>query len=76
MGALNGIGDIMKGIYLTLSLNEGGLMLSKESIEEYQKIMKEQYGEEVSFEEAREQGENLVRFVELLIEIDRKPKNN
>ena len=51
-------------------------MLSKESIEEYQKIMKEQYGEEVSFEEAREQGENLVRFFELLIEIDRKPKNN
>ena len=51
-------------------------MLGKESIEEYQKIMKEQYGEEVSFEEAREQGENLVRFVELLIEIDRKPKNN
>ena len=51
-------------------------MLSKESIEEYQKIMKEQYGEEVSFEDAREQGENLVSFVELLIEIDRKPKNN
>ena len=51
-------------------------MLNKESIEEYQRIMKEHYGEEISFEEAREQRENLVSFFELLIEIDRKPKNN
>ena len=50
-------------------------MLDKEMVEEYQKIMKEQYGEEISFEEAREQGENLVRFFELLIVIDRKQMN-
>ena len=60
----------------TLVCQKGGVMLNKESIEEYQRIMKEHYGEEISFEEAREQRENLVSFFELLIETDRKPKNN
>lgn len=44
-------------------------------VEEYQKIMKETYGEEISFDEAKEQGENLVRFYQLLIDIDMRNKN-
>ena len=72
--ALNGIGAIMKGIYLTLSLNEGGIMLSKDSVEKFQRIFKEQYGEDLTEEEARESGENLVRYVKLLIEMDQASK--
>jgi len=72
--ALNGIGAIMKGIYLTLSLNEGGIMLSKDSVENFQRIFKEQYGEDLTEEEVRESGENLVRYVKLLIEMDQASK--
>jgi len=49
-------------------------MLKKESIKEYQRIFKELYGKELSFEEAREQGENLVRFFEALIKADKASK--
>jgi len=50
--------------------------LSDKSIEKYRAIHKNNFGEEISFEEAREQGTNLVRFIELLIEWDSKDNGN
>ena len=50
-------------------------MLTKESIEKYQEIFMKNYGYEISFEEAREQGENLVRYFELLLKADRQGKD-
>ena len=49
-------------------------MLSKDSVENFQRIFKEQYGEDLTEEEARESGENLVRYVKLLIETDKASK--
>ena len=49
-------------------------MLSKQAIEEYQKIMKEEYGQEITLAEAEEQGTRLLRFFELLIKIDQRKK--
>jgi len=49
-------------------------MLSKESVESFQRLFKEHYAEDMTYEEAREAGENLVRYFELLIELDRKSK--
>lgn len=40
--------------------------ISDEKIEEYRKIYKEQFGEEISKEEAREQGINLVNLMKLI----------
>jgi len=51
-------------------------MLSKQAIEEYQKIMKEEFGQDITVGEAEEQGTRLVGFFETLIEIDRKQKLN
>jgi hypothetical protein len=42
--ALNGFSDILGETYLTLSLNEEGIMLSKESVEGFQRIFIEHYG--------------------------------
>lgn len=44
--------------------------LSDESIEKFQRIFKEYYGNEISKQEALEQGLRLVNFMKLLIEID------
>lgn len=41
-------------------------MLSKLAIEEYQKIFKEEFGEEISDEEAREQGERLIQLFKVI----------
>jgi len=41
--------------------------LSDEQIGEYQRIFKDTYGEEISFEEARELGLSLIRLVALII---------
>lgn len=49
-------------------------MLSRHTIEEYQKVMKEEYGQKLGYAEAGEQGTRLVKFFELLIEIDQKQK--
>ncbi len=37
-------------------------MLSKQSIEEYQKIMKEEFGQDISISEAEEQGIRLMNY--------------
>ena len=49
-------------------------MLSKESIKEFKKIYKEEFGEEISDKEAFEQGTNLVNFFGLLHKIDVRGK--
>lgn len=49
-------------------------MLSKQAIEEYQRIMKERYGQDITLAEAEEQGTRLLKFFELLIEMDQKSK--
>ena len=48
------------------------VQLSKERILEWQKILKEDYGKEVSFAEAAEAANNLVGFFDLLLKIDRR----
>lgn len=47
-------------------------MLSQKAIVEFQRIMKEEYGQDITTAEAEEQGTHLLKFFELLIEIDRK----
>jgi len=49
-------------------------MLSKQAIEEYRKIMKEEFMQDITVAEAEEQGTRLLKFFELLIDIDRKNK--
>jgi hypothetical protein len=41
-------------------------MLSDKAIEKYRRIYKKEYGKEISTEEAREQGENLVRLFKVI----------
>jgi hypothetical protein len=41
-------------------------MLSKEAVEEFQKIYKETFGIELSYEDAAEQGHNLLRFIKFV----------
>lgn len=48
------------------------MSLSQKSIDEYKKIYKKVYKENITDAEAREQGERLVRFFEILIEIDER----
>ena len=47
-------------------------MFSKQAIDEFKLIMKEDYGEELSDGEATEMGERLVRFFDILLRIDRR----
>ena len=49
-------------------------MLSKQAIEEYQKIMKEEFRQEITVAEAEEQGTRLLKFFEILIKIDQRGK--
>ena len=50
-------------------------MLSKQAIEEYQKIFKEEFRQEISSAEAEEQGNLLLKIFEILVKIDQKNKN-
>ena len=50
-------------------------MLSDKVVQEYKKIFKEKYGQDLTDAEAREQGERLVKFFEILIGIDRRTLN-
>lgn len=49
-------------------------MVSDKLIKELQVIAKEEGGMEMTFEEAKRAGETLVKYFELLIEIDKKKK--
>jgi len=46
--------------------------LSDDDIQKYQQIYKEQFGKEISKQEAYEQGHNLIGFFKVLLEWDRK----
>lgn len=48
--------------------------ISDEHAKEFQKIMKEEYGEDISLSEAKEQGGRLTSLFKILIEADRKRK--
>ena len=50
------------------------MQLSKESIEEFKRIFKKEYGRELTYEEAYEAAFNLLGFFELLWKIDRRLK--
>jgi len=52
------------------------MSLSKEAIEEFKKIWKEDFGKEISDQEAYESGSNLVNFFKLLYEIDQRNKRD
>ena len=51
------------------------VMLSKKAIEEYRKIYKKEYGEEITVAEAEEQGSRLLRLFEILLRIDKRNKD-
>lgn len=51
------------------------MLLSKESIKEFKKIYKEEFGEEISDQKACEKGSNLINFFKLLYKIDKRNKN-
>jgi len=53
------------------------VQLSKKTISKWQKILKEDYGREISFAEASEAAHNLVVFFDLLLKIDMRnnPQN-
>lgn len=48
------------------------MSLSQKAIDKYKKIYKKVYKEDITDAEAREQGERLVRFFKILIDIDEK----
>jgi len=45
-------------------------MLSDKAIQEYKEIFKTEFNQDLTDAEAREQGERLIKFFELLIKID------
>ena len=46
------------------------VQLSRESVLKWQKLFKEEYGKEFTYEEAYEAAHNLVGFFDLLLKID------
>lgn len=51
-------------------------MLSDKAIQEYKEIFKNEYGQDLTDAEAREQGERLLKFFEILLKIDQKVNKN
>jgi len=49
-------------------------MLSHKAVEEYRKIFKKEFGEDISYEEAEQQGTRLLKLFEILIQVDHKVK--
>ena len=49
-------------------------MISDPLVKEFQKIVKEESGMELSIEESKRAGESLVKYFELLIKIDKSKK--
>lgn len=46
------------------------MAISNETIQEYRDAIKEEYGADISFEEAREHVHNLVGYFDVLLQID------
>ena len=51
-------------------------MLSTKTVEEFQRIMREEYGAEMTKQEASEAAHNLVGYFDLLAKIDARIKSN
>lgn len=51
-------------------------MLSNHSIKQYKEIFKNEFGQDLTDDEAREQGERLVKFFEILLKIDHRVNKN
>lgn len=49
-------------------------MLSDRSVQEFKEIFKKEFRQDLTDAEARDQGERLLKFFELLIIIDRRNK--
>ena len=49
--------------------------LSTGALEEYRKIFKKEFGEDISYEEAELQGTRLVKLFQILLQIDNRVKN-
>lgn len=49
---------------------------SSDGLKEFRRIYKEEYGKDLTYEEAKEAGANLVNFFKLLIEIDQRNKQD
>ena len=49
-------------------------MLSDKAVQEYKEIFKNEYRQDLTDAEAREQGERLLKFFEILIQIDQRNK--
>jgi len=52
------------------------MILSDEEIAEFKRIWKEERGEEISDEEAREEGANLINLVKILLEDNTKDNSS
>jgi len=52
--------------------NKISMILSQKSVDEYKKIFKKVYKKDITDEEAREQGQRLINFFEILIDIDKR----
>ncbi|OGZ10441.1 MAG: hypothetical protein A3D65_00690 [Candidatus Lloydbacteria bacterium RIFCSPHIGHO2_02_FULL_50_13] len=50
------------------------MSVSKERLEEFKKIMKEDYGKDLANDEAFDAANNLVGFFDLLLKLDHKDK--
>lgn len=50
-------------------------MLSPQAVEEYRKIFKKEFGEDISYEEAELQGTRLVKLFQIFLQIDHRVKN-
>jgi len=48
------------------------MILSQKSVDEYKKIFKKIYKENITDEEAQEQGQRLLNFFKILIKIDKR----
>ena len=50
------------------------MSLSNKAIQEYKDIFKKEFGQNLTDAEAREQGERLIKFFEILIKVDQRNK--
>lgn len=50
------------------------MQFSDDSLEEFQRIWKQDYGKEITKEEAREYKESLVNYFRILMEMDQRSK--
>lgn len=47
-------------------------MLSAQAIEDYKKIFKDEFGKDISYNMAEEQGTRLIKLFEILLQIERR----